>query len=314
MSPIKPHIFEFVLFDGFSNMVLASALEPLRDVKLRSIEAQVLFQVVTIDGEQVQSSSGLTVCPDGAFDPSSTKNKTLVFVAGYHVRDQATKSICADIRTASRQAQTIIALDTASWLLAAAGVLDGHTATIHWQELDAFKEAFPHVDASTARFVRSGPFISCGGASTALDMILDLINLWFGPAAAFEASNMFIYDPARQNEMGRGAERLKDKASPKLLAALDVMAEFIEAPLTTFELAQKVSMSERTLNRTFQKELGMTPGVYYRLFRLQRARHLIEETNLSQEEIAIRCGFSSGASLARSFQSAFGLSLTGYRS
>lgn len=293
-------------------MVLANVLEPLRDVKRQSLAPNVSWRITTIGGQHVESSSGLSIRPDGPFSASGS-DRSLVFVAGYHVRDQVTPDMRGLIRKAVRGVETVIAVDTAAWLLAEAGVLDGRRATIHWQELNAFQEAFPNVDASTARFVRSGPFLSCGGASSALDMILDLIHTRFGAAAAFEASNMFIYDPARQREVGRGAERLKDKASPKLLAALDVMADHIEHPLTTFDLADRVSMSERSLNRAFQKELGMTPGAYYRLFRLQRARHLAEETKLSQEQIALRCGFSSGASLARSFQTVFGLALTDVR-
>ena len=74
-----------------------------------------------------------------------------------------------------------------------------------------------------------------------------------------------------------------------------------------------MNLSDRTLNRLFQKELGMTPGTYYRLFRLQTARHLAEETTLSQEQIALRCGFSSGVSLARAFGAAFGTSIKSLR-
>lgn len=289
-------------------MVLASVLEPLRDVKLRSFGAQLTWRVSTLDGQNVRSSSGLSVTPDGRFDTAGT-GRTLVFVAGYHTRELLNKELLVILREAVRNAELVISVDTASWLLATAGVLDGQSATIHWQELDAFQESFPNIAVSKARFVRSGRFLSCGGASTALDMTLDLIQQKFGPAAAFDASNMFIYDPARQNELGRGAERLKDKASAKLLAALDVMAENIERPLTTFELANRVSMSERSLNRCFQNELGMTPGKYYRLFRLHRARQLAQETTLSQEQIALRCGFSSGVSLARSFHSIFEMSI-----
>lgn len=312
MSPRPSDRFEFLLFDGFSNMVLASVLEPLRDVKMRSGQTQISLTVSTLDGDGVRSSSGLTVQPDGPFDPQS-QNRILVLVAGYQTRQLSSKPMAEALRRAARGARTIIAADTAPWLLAEAGLLDGHAATIHWQELDAFRERFANIDVSDARFVQSGRFITCGGASTALDMTLEFVQNRYGAAAAFEASNMFIYDPARQKEFGRGAERLKDRASPKLVAALDVMAEHIENPLTTFELAERVSVSERSLNRYFQSELGMTPGKYYRLFRLRTARHLAEETTLSQEQIALRCGFSSGVSLSRSFRAEFGKSIRDLR-
>ncbi|GAA6210209.1 GlxA family transcriptional regulator [Cognatishimia sp. WU-CL00825] len=307
-----PAKFEFLLFDGFSNMVLASALEPLRDVQLRSLGAQLSWRITTLTGAEVTSSSGLRIRPDGTFNPGQT-DATLVLVAGYHMRDQISKQLTSTLRLAARNAPLIIAVDTASWLLAEAGVLDGHSATIHWQEIDAFQEAFSNVSVSTARFVRSGRYLSCGGASAVLDMLLDLIKRQFGPAAAFDAFSMFVYDPTRQNQLGRGAQKLRETGSPKLLAAIDVMAENIETPLTTFELAKRVSLAERTLCRLFLRELGMSPGKYFRMFRLQKARYLVEETQLSQEQIALRCGFSSGASLARSFRSEMGVAMRDIR-
>ena len=192
-------------------------------------------------------------------------------------------------------------MDTAAWLLADAGVLDGHQATIHWQELDAFQETFPNIAISSEKFIRSVKFVTCGGASTTLELILEMIEEIFGPAEAFNASNMFLFDPSRQNELTHGARQFRNRGSPKLIDALDVIAENIETPLTTFELAARVSLSERTLNRVFSKEIKMTTGKYYKLCRLQYARYLVQETRLSIEQISLRCGFSCSSSLRRSF-------------
>jgi AraC family carnitine catabolism transcriptional activator len=89
---------------------------------------------------------------------------------------------------------------------------------------------------------------------------------------------MLVDDPECQTDIQRGAGRLRETGSPKRLPAINVMTEHIESPLTRFELADRVSVSERTLNRTFQRELGMTSGWYDKLFRLQRARHMALET------------------------------------
>ncbi|KIC45727.1 transcriptional regulator [Ruegeria sp. ANG-S4] len=312
-SPTAPYKFEFLLLEGFSNMVLANALEPLRDVHMRSAIANLEWEVTTLRGETIQSSSRLTISPDRSFDPEMT-NGILVVVAGYRVRAQAKKQLVAEIRQAARNAKRVLALDTAAWLLAEAGLLDGHSATIHWQELDAFAEAFPGVNVTTARFVRTGKIMTCGGASTALDLMLDLIQDMFGPAAAFDASNMFLFDPARQNASQRGAKHLIDRGSPKVLDALNVIAENVERPLTTFELADRVAISERSLNRAFSDALGMTPGKYYRLYRLQHARYLAQETRLSAEQIAMRCGFSGASSMGRSFLREFGKPVSAFRS
>ncbi|WP_411958525.1 GlxA family transcriptional regulator [Paracoccus homiensis] len=305
MSPKSPHIFEFLLFDGFSNMVLASAMEPLRTVRMNLGQGVADWWVTSGDGAPVTSSSGLKITPDAAFD-DGRGGRNLVLVAGYDVREQASPAFLTRLRRAVRGADSVLALDSAAWLLASAGVLDGHKATIHWQELDAFVDSFPRVEVLTARFVRSGPFLTCGGASTALDMMLALIRQIYGPAAAFGASTMFVYDPSRQSELNRGAARLQQKGSPKVLQATNLMVETIQSPLPMAVLARRVSLSERSLDRAFQRELGMTPGKYYKLLRLQHARYLSEETNLSLEQIALRCGFSSASSLARSYGGHYG--------
>lgn len=308
MSPTSENQFEFLLFDGFSNLVLASALEPLRDVKLRAVGADLSWRTLTLDGQPIRSSSGLNVMPDAAFD-AGRANRTLVLVGGYRIREQAQPETLRLLRKACRGASAVMALDTTPWLLAATGLLDGQQATIHWQELEAFEESFPKVEVTNARYARAGKYLTCGGAGSTMEMILALVQERFGSAAAFDATNMFLYDAARQNQAHAIGGRLKHTASPKLLSALDVMAENIQTPLTTFELAKRVFLSERSLNRLFQAELGMTPGHYYRLFRLNSARYLAEETTLSQEQIALRCGFSSGVSLARSFRSTLGMTL-----
>ncbi|SNT73844.1 GlxA family transcriptional regulator [Paracoccus seriniphilus] len=306
MSPHPPHDFEFLLFDGFSNMVLANAMEPLRDVKLRGISGSVDWRVSTMDGRAVRSSSGLQISPDGVFDPDRP-GRRLFLVAGYHVRSLATPALITALRRAARGAQQIIAVDTAAWLLAAAGLLDGQSATIHWQELDDFEETFSRVDVSISRYVRAGSFITCGGASTTLDLMLDLIKELFGAAVAFEASTMFLYDAERQASLRRGASRLEGNAPRALLAALDVMSANIESPLSTGEIASRSLISERTLHRVFQQELMMSPGKYYQMLRLQRARHLALETRLPLEQIALRCGFSSAPSLSRAIRKEFGV-------
>ncbi len=308
MLPYRTHHFDFLLLDGFSNMVLASAMEPLRDVQMRSIDAGLSWRITTLDGAPAISSSGLKMTPDGVFD-ETRRDETLVLVAGYIPRAQITPQVLARIRQAVRTAEQVIAIDGASWILAEAGVLDGFSATVHWQDFDAFTEAFPSVNVSPSRYVRSGKFITSGGASSVMDLFLDLIGERFGPTAAFEASTMFQYDPFAQSARQSGPMRLRNRGSATVLSALDAMVEHIETPLSTQDLARHASVSERTLNRVFLQELGITPGKYYQMLRLQRARYLAEETPMPLDQVALRCGFSSASALGRAFASAYGLRL-----
>lgn len=289
-------------------MVLASAMEPLRDAKLRAFKRRANWTVSSLDGAVVTSSSGLQVTPNQKFDAKNPARR-LILVAGYHARDLINRPLITKLRQAAGATDMIMALDTAPWLLAASGLLNDHEATIHWQELDDFKETFPSIKISRDRFVESGRYLTCGGASTAFDMMLKVIKDLFGAAVALEASTMFVFDPERRNRNQDGTLRLQDKGSTLLLNALNVMADNIEMPLTTFQIAEHVSTSERTLNREFARELAITPGRYYRLIRLRQAKHITQETKLSLEQVALRCGFSSASSLCRSYKYEFGITV-----
>lgn len=299
-------LYEFLLFDGFSNIVLANAMEPLRDVRMRSTGAELSWRISSLDGAPVTSSSLLRVTPDQQFDPQS-RRRALVLVAGYGVRHMDLLAIARLIRKALASSDLIIAVDGAPWMLAATGLLNGRQATVHWHDLDAFADHYPDLMVTRQSFVRVGRYLTCGGASSTLEMILDLIRQEFGAAAAFDASTMFLYDANRQTAPAHDSPaKFRQVGSERLLRALDKMALHIEDPVSLEQIARAASTSERSLNRMFLSELGLTPGRYYRLLRLKRARELAQESNQSLEQIALRCGFSTASALSRAFSREFG--------
>jgi transcriptional regulator GlxA family with amidase domain len=308
MLPKMQRDFEFLLFDGFSNFVLSCAMEPLRDIKIRAGRRRANWCISSINGAPVFSSSGLQIVPDKAFSSESSA-KRVVLVSGYNIRNQIDKNLLASIRNVARNCETIIALDTASWILASAGLLDGHEATIHWQEYDNFVDTFPNVLHTNRRFIHSDKFHTCGTASGALDLILALAGDLFGPSVAMDTSNMFVYSPEKISEKVNQALHL-DAGVPEVLSkAIDLITDNIETPLTTRQIALSIGVSSRSLHRVFIKNLQTTPGKYASLFRLKQANYLSQETQLSIEQIASRCGYSSAASLCRSYKNAFSKTL-----
>jgi len=308
MQPAFPHDFEFLLFDGFSNMVLSCAMEPLRDARLRAGRNRANWVVSTLNGKPVESSSGLKIKPDKAFQPDAPA-KRLVLVAGYGVREIADASLQAALRKSAKHCALTIALDAAPWLLAEAGLLDGQKAAIHWQEFDDFQETFPNVDVVTASFVRSGQFYTCGGANTVLALMFEMLSDMFGPVTAREASSMFLSSRADRPLSLDDTAGFAQPGSLHLLAALRVISENVETPLSNSALADRIGVSQRTLNRVFLKELQMTPGKYATYFRLRQAHYLAQSTPLTLDKIALRCGFSTAPSLCRAYKDAFGHTL-----
>lgn len=289
----------FLLFEGFSNMVLSCLLEPLRAVRDQA-RLDIRWQVLTPEGLPIRSSSGLSISPDardgGPFD-------MLVVVAGYGYRDHAAGPSIRQIAALARQSQIVLGADSGPWLMAAAGLLRDQPATLHWSLLADFAERFPQVRVSAARHVMQGRFWSCGGASSALDLMLAYISDRFGPANAFIASSMFLHDADRQQP---APGRLARKGTGRLRQVVNLMAENIETPLPLPDLAEQTGLSLSKLERLFKAELSMSPGRYYQMLRLSQARELAASTDFDLREIALRCGYSDAAALSKAFRRAYG--------
>lgn len=304
----------FLLFNGFSNMVLASAIEPLRVARDYAGAENFSWLLLTPDGNDVKSSSGLILRADAKLD--NARNLDLLFlVAGYGARGHATPTIIKSLQLIERKIPRLGTLDSAAWILAATGLLDGYRATIHWQELNEFRETYYDINLSTDHYVIDRNRITAGGASTVNSLMLKLIGDQGGKALAFDVMNMFAYD-ARQTVRGEQTadsnvaqiQSAKAQAS-QLIRAVAAMNRHIENPLSLEQIAGFAAVSERTLARIFTRELGIGPGHYYQRIRLDMARALAEETSLSAGEIATRTGFSTASSLSRAFSAHFGWTL-----
>ena len=302
----------FLLFDGFSNMVLACLMEPLRAARDR-VGGSIEWVVTTPRDLPVTSSSGLQIAPQVEIG-IAWKTDLLVVVSGYGYRHHASRGTSRQLRGLAKSAGRVLGADTAAWLLAEAGLLHGSAATVHWQVLADFAETFPDISVSTDSYVRAGKIWTCGGASSALRLILSVIGERFGPAVAFDVSAMFIHDAEDSNSEGQLTARLAGTGSDTLQRVLSRMVGTIETPLPLSDLARDVKLSLRSLNRVFLQELGLSPGRYYQSLRLSRARDLALNTDLNQQEIALRCGFAGAPSLNRAYSAHFGQTIGTVRS
>lgn len=303
MTPISPFHLSFVLFDGFSNMVLASAIEPLRAARDLSGRRVFSWQTATLAGAPALSSSRLSVGVDMALDAIGATD-ALVLVAGYGARDQMRREVLQAILRKARGLPMVAGLDNGAWLLAGAGLLTGRRATAHWMEAGALAEAFPEIEVIDAPFVTDGNVTTCGGAEGVLAWTLDLIGRRTNEALRYDVAHMF--GRAGSRPVTPGAAMVDRALPPAMQRAITAMRQTAEAPLPLPRIAEAAAVSVRTLDRMFTARLGMSAGGYYRLIRLSHARALAVETPLTLAEIAARTGFSSAATLARAYRAHFG--------
>lgn len=304
-----PQEVAFLLVPGFSMMALFSAVEPLRVANRLSGRALYSWRFLTADGAPAEASNGMTVMADAALGEVGFV-PTLVVVSGFDQDKGAGKMTLAALRRLSRLGAVIGALDTGTFILAAAGLLEGHSVTMHWEAVPAFRDAFPRIEVTDELYEIDRNVFTCAGGTAALDFVLHMIAEAHGHGLATAVSEQFIYErirDRRSHQRMQVANRL-GLANPKLVRVIEAMERNIESPLDVAALVVIAGVSDRQLERLFRTHLNATPIGYYNRIRLERARELLRQTTLSVLDVALSTGFTSASCLARAYRAQFGLS------
>jgi AraC family transcriptional regulator, glycine betaine-responsive activator len=295
-----------LVFSGSSIMSVASTVDPLRAANRVTGETRFSWRIVTADGEPAVTTSGLPVPAAGRFDAAAAGD-VLIVIAGFGVTGYSRHPVLSTLRRAVTRCRAFGGVESGSWLLGHAGLLDGRRATTHWEDLEDFAAAFPAVDVRPDRYVIDGPVFTTGGASPTFDMMLHLVRSRLGMAAALDVASIFIYDEAHASSDAQplvSVGRL-DGYDPRLGAAIRMMEAHVDTPLTIAAIARRVGVTARTLEKLFGQAVGESPGRYYLRLRLSAARRLVTDTRADMAMIAERTGFSSAAAFSRAFRGAF---------
>lgn len=299
----SPREIAVLLFPDFSNHCLANAIEPFRAANQLSGKPLYHWQFLSMDGAEIRSSSGLPVRPEQRLSdhPGGT---TLMLMPSYGYQTLATPAHLRGLRAAAKRFEAVAGLDCGAWLMAAAGLLDGNCATIHWDERTAFAEAFPDVEVQDARFVIDGNRITCGGASTSFDLALEMIQQHHGSMLRLEVAALFMLGPSaprdRNGPRRTGVQKVDDIVS--------IMRRHIETPLPMSEIAKATGLGARRCEALFQTHLQKTPRAVYKSIRLSEARRLLAQSRFSIAEIAGRCGYLDASAMSRAFRAEYGMS------
>ena len=299
-----PGRLAFLLVPGFSMMAFASAVEPLRVANRLSGRTLYTWRILSRDGEPVAASNGMLVIANARLDDWGDVTR-IVVCAGFDPRLHDDRAVRSELRRCARAGIDLGAMDTGSFFLAWARLLDGYRATVHWECLDSFQEQFPRVQATPHLFEMDRDRFTCAGGTAALDMMLHIIRLEHSHALAGAVSEQFIHAPIRS---AQDAQRMTPAARqgilhPKLARAVTAMEARLEEPLSCAEICTSAGISSRQLERLFLSRLGRTPARYYLELRLQRARALLQYSDLPVTRVAVACGFNSLAHFSRSYRS-----------
>lgn len=292
-----------------SLMSLAATLDPMRAANRLVGRQCYRYRVVSPDGGHVKTSSGLSICVDGVFDPD-LRCDLLIVVAAFRIFEHAKPGLLRALRKAARRALYVGGIESGSWVLALAGLLDGRSATTHWEDLEDFAARFPTVNVKADRWVIDGRYFTTGGAAPALDFLLSLIRARQGHTLSLDVASLYIYDGLAggwETQPSVSLGRITSQ-EPRLTEAIRLMEKHVDAPLPIVDIAHATGVSARALETAFRRGTGQSPGQFYLGLRLNTARRLVVDTNLAMAEIAVRSGFSSVSALSRAFKRRFGAS------
>lgn len=301
----RPLTIALLVLPQASILEVASALDPLRNANRQLGHEAYRWRVVSHDGGPVPLTCGISLPSAGAL-AHAVGADALIVVAGYRLADVATRPLIRDLRRIASRFQLVGGIDAGPWVLARAGLLDGHRATVHWEDLEDLAAAHPEIDVVPDRFVIDGNRVTISGAAPATDFMLHLIRARHGAALARQVAMSFLTQ-ARPGAEPQTAPLEPDPAlDPRVAAALARMEARVDAPERASVTAKAVGLSPRRLETLFRQSLGTTPAAHALDLRLQAARRMLTDTVHPLTDVALRTGFSSPSTLSRAFRARFG--------
>lgn len=275
------------------------------------------IQTVSIDGNPVVCTGGLTLTPHGSI--SDVEQTDLIIVPGFmfHIL-----SVLPDIEPVVPWLQKHYAQDTyiasmctGAFVTAYAGLLNGRKATTHWIFSEQFRRSFPNVNLHTERTVTDDGLMLCSaGSTTGCDLILHIIRKFASPQLASECSKKLLIDSSERSQTPYMAHEFKKThQDPDILKAQIWLEKRISETINLEALASDLGLSSRNFIRRFKEATSQTPNNYLQNLRIERAKHLLEASRQTFEQITMQVGYEDGSSFRRLFKERVGLTPSAYR-
>jgi transcriptional regulator GlxA family with amidase domain len=293
-----------LVLEDCNTLSFAAIVDPMRAANRLAGRTVFDWQYISVNGTPACLTSGLRV--PGRPLSRLDRCDLLIVVAGFQLARHNTPELRAGLRRLAATDTVLAGVDGGPWLLAEAGLLDAHSATTHWEDLDEFASQFPNVRTRKDRFVISGNRLTSGGATPAIEMMLHLIAARHGAKFAARVGGLFLYDRAPSPDRPQSRLGVPQRHSALTARAHALMEATLDDPLPLTEVARRVGISPRSLQQQFRLRLNATPQEHYLHLRLTEARRLVTDSEMALMDIALATGFASQSSFARAFRAAHG--------
>ena len=299
---------------GFDAAIPSQLLGAARDE-----QGNRLYDVsmVSLDGGPVRTKAGYAITPDA--DAQLLAQADIVIVPGTSIDGpRRTGELPTELGTALaliRAGTRLVSICTGAFALAAAGVFDGRPVTTHWAHAAEFALLYPNALLDENQlFIDDGDLLSSAGVAAGIDLCLHLIRRDHGTAVANYAARQCVVPPWREGGQAQYIEHpIPITDADSTAKTRDWALHRLDQSLDVAVLAAHAKQSVRTFNRRFKAETGSAPGAWLLEQRVNRARHLLETTDLPVDDVAHRAGLGTGATLRQHLKVAVGVSPSDYR-
>lgn len=278
-----------------------------------------LYEVLTctFDGRPVATSADYSIAVEHGPDLLATADTAIIAAASGQSGITGRADLPAGLTEALAQVRPtarLVSICIASYVLAAAGLLDGRPATTHWRYAEHFAALYPGVRVDPGvLFVDDGDVLTSAGASAGVDLCLHLVRRDHGSEIANQVARSCVVPPWREGGQAQYIEHPIPDTAAGTAATRAWALERLHLPLQLADLADHAGMSRRTFTRHFRHEVGLSPGQWLIRHRVELARRLLESSDLPVDQIAERAGFGTAASLRQHLHNAIGVSPHAYR-
>lgn len=281
------------------------AADVIKRIRNRKAEKR-RFVVASHDGKPVTMTGGLAIQPQASI--ADIPHTDLIFVPALWGNPNATvkshPAITAWLIARYADGATICSVGTGSYFIAEAGLLDDRTATTHWYYFDDFEKRFPTAKLQRKRFITHADRLYCTGSVNAVrDVMLHFVEQLFTPQVADEVSHHFTHELKRSYEsMLLDSEEKNTHHDEQIIKIQEWLQKHYHEDIQLHALAQQFDISVRSFNRRFRIAAGKTPLRYLQEVRLEQAKALLKQSNLSIAEIAFAVGYQDTSHFSSLFK------------
>lgn len=321
MPDARPLRFGFILLSHFTLTAFSGMIDVLRlasDEGDHSRPRRCTWEVIGENLAPVRSSTGVQVMPsDTLGDPA--RFDYLVVVGGLlHTRPPVSSALLAFIRQAAQRKVTLVGLCTGMFAMMQAGVLKGHRVCVswfhYWDFIEQFPDTAPELIIADRLYTIDRRCITCSGGRASIDVAAEILRRHMDVSIVQKALRILLVDDADRSNAAQPLPPGERPAShPLVRRAMLLMEQHIGRQLSLSELAMRLNISVRQLERLFKENTNTTPHAYARGLRLRNAAWLLTQSRKSIADIAMNCGFSDASHLGREFRAAFGMAPSAWR-